>query len=86
MRVHALAIDQTNIVYRCPHNCTARYHWHGSEGILKNRVEERCSHCLLDTTKNIQVVIDSLTYRGTIKKTFKKNRKIVIEPLAAVLN
>ena len=69
-------ITEKQFAYKCPYcwtkynfdgrprkNAKNRYHYHGSNGCLENRIEERSSHCEI-VKGNIKILIDD----STIKK------------------
>ena len=70
--IHAYAINDVHIIVKCPckKECYKRpYHRHGSSGNLSNRVESRCSHCLVCNYDTI--IIDDDTLRCDIGKSGK---------------
>ena len=80
VKVQALTIDGSEIMYRCPYKCAIKYHKHSSHCQLHNRVELRCSHC--EKEKNeVEIEINDYTMRAIVYKTFKSNDKLEILPL-----
>lgn len=63
--IHAKAIDDTHIVFKCPHHRRVTYHRHGSCGDLTNRITHRSSHC--EHLGDYHLIIDDETIRGTIR-------------------
>ena len=53
-------IDYVNFAYRCPF--CAKSHYHGSQGNLSNRIEERNSHCH-KRKQVMRIIIDNSTRR-----------------------
>lgn len=65
--VHADEVGPKYITYKCP--MCARYHYHGSEGRMHNRIEIRGCHCKFRRTqkiKEVRLIIDDNTYRTCI--------------------
>ncbi len=75
--IHADAIDDVHIVFKCPHHRRITYHRHGSEKSLCNRHTHRSSHC--EHLEDYYLVIDDDTVRGTIK-----NNRILKRSLASM--
>lgn len=87
--IHASSVDDTHIVFKCPcpKKCRTKFHRHGSEGNLLNRMTHRSSHC--KNYDDYYLVIDGDTLRATqnnngyvYKKSMKLYNKIYMRQLA----